>query len=207
MATHSPPLSSRGRATRDRLLTAARSVFEEKGFPDTRVSHIAKAAGVAYGSFYTHFESKESVFYEIADHLFAEMFSRPPEDEHAQTPQDRLAQANRTYAAHYRENAALMAIVEQVTTIDPEFRTLRMQHRQTTTDRMTRSILHWQEQGLVAADLDAAVAAQALGAMVDRTLYLRFVLGEREPHGDTAVETLNLLTARALGLPAPTPTD
>jgi AcrR family transcriptional regulator len=202
--TPTPPLSSRGRATRERLLTAARTVFEEKGFLDTRISHIAEAAGVAYGSFYTHFASKEAVFYEVADQLFAEMFTPGDDEAPADTPQDRLAQANRNYAVHYRDNAAMMAIIEQVATIDEAFRGLRMQHRQTTTDRTAGSIKRWQQRGLVPADVDATLAAQALGAMVDRTLYLRYVLGELESDGDSTIDDLNVLTARALGLPAPT---
>jgi hypothetical protein len=93
-----------------------------------------------------------------------------------------------------------MAIVEQVATIDEDFRTLRQSHRRTTTDRTARSIRRWQAEGLVSADLDPYVAAQALGAMVDRTLYLRFVLGESDAN-DNVVDTLNLLTVQALGLP------
>lgn len=48
-------------------------MFEERGFPETRVAHITRHAGVAYGSFYTYFPSKEAVFLEVADRLFEEM--------------------------------------------------------------------------------------------------------------------------------------
>ena len=84
MQAPSTPLSSRGRATRQRLLTAARDVFEERGFPDTRITHITDAAGVAYGSFYTHFASKEAIFQEVASALFEEMFA--PDDAPPATP-------------------------------------------------------------------------------------------------------------------------
>ncbi|MEU4641445.1 TetR/AcrR family transcriptional regulator [Micromonospora sp. NPDC023814] len=200
MPTPSLPLSSRGRATRERLLTAARKVFEERGFVDTRIAHIASTAGVAYGSFYTHFPSKEAIFYEVASRLFDEMFATDPSTSRPASPRERLEQANRNYCARYRENAALMAIVEQVATIDEGFRTLRQSHRRTTTERTARSIRRWQAEGLVSTDLDAYVAAQALGAMVDRTLYLRYVLGESDAN-DNVVDTLNLLTVQALGLP------
>lgn len=194
----STPLSSRGRATRQRLLDGARRVFEERGFIDTRIAHIAREAGVAYGSFYTHFPSKEAIFYEVADQLFAEMFV-PDGGPSGDTPRERLEAANRTYWERYRQNARLMGIVEQVATIDDEFRQVRQRHRQTANDRTASSIRRWQERGLVAEDVDAPIAAQALGAMVDRMLYLRCVLGEGDA-GPAALETVNLLTARALGL-------
>jgi AcrR family transcriptional regulator len=192
------PLSSRGRATRERLVTAARVVFEERGFIDTRVAHVAREAGVAYGSFYTHFPSKEAIFREVASRLFEEMFA-PDDSPRGGTPRERLEHANATYWERYVANAGLMAIVEQVAGFDEEFRAVRHEHRTTTNDRTAASIRHWQERGLVSAELDADVAAQALGAMLDRTLYLRCVLGEGDT-GPEALASINLLTTQALGL-------
>ncbi|AST00676.1 MULTISPECIES: TetR/AcrR family transcriptional regulator [Geobacillus] len=40
------------------ILAAARNVFAEKGFDDTKVSEIAQMAGVAKGTFYIYFPSK-----------------------------------------------------------------------------------------------------------------------------------------------------
>ena len=50
---------------RERILQAAISVFAEKGFYDTRVSEIAKAAGVADGTIYLYFENKDDVLVSI----------------------------------------------------------------------------------------------------------------------------------------------
>jgi TetR/AcrR family fatty acid metabolism transcriptional regulator len=50
---------------RERILQAAISVFAQKGFYDTRVSEIAKAAGVADGTIYLYFENKDDVLISI----------------------------------------------------------------------------------------------------------------------------------------------
>ena len=50
---------------RERILQAAISVFADKGFYDTRVSEIAKAAGVADGTIYLYFENKDDVLISI----------------------------------------------------------------------------------------------------------------------------------------------
>jgi TetR/AcrR family fatty acid metabolism transcriptional regulator len=50
---------------RERILQAAISVFAGKGFYDTRVSEIAKAAGVADGTIYLYFENKDDVLISI----------------------------------------------------------------------------------------------------------------------------------------------
>ncbi len=49
------------RETRKRILEAAASLFDEKGFFETSPTDIAKEAGVAYGSVYAHFETKGEI--------------------------------------------------------------------------------------------------------------------------------------------------
>ena len=43
------------------LKTAAYDVFSKKGYKGTGISEIAKQAGVAVGSFYNYYESKEAI--------------------------------------------------------------------------------------------------------------------------------------------------
>ncbi|MGW4059944.1 TetR/AcrR family transcriptional regulator [Amycolatopsis sp. NPDC004747] len=47
--------------TRDDLLAAAKRLFAEHGYLETRITDIAAAAGRAVGSFYTHFGDKEQL--------------------------------------------------------------------------------------------------------------------------------------------------
>lgn len=46
---------------RERILDAAVRVFAKSGFHDTRVADVAKAAGVADGTIYLYFESKDEL--------------------------------------------------------------------------------------------------------------------------------------------------
>jgi AcrR family transcriptional regulator len=57
--------------TRQLLMASAIRVFHEKGIYDTRVSDIVSRAGVAQGTFYNHFQSKEAIFRDIADEYMA----------------------------------------------------------------------------------------------------------------------------------------
>lgn len=63
------PKTRRGRETRDKLLAAAEVEFGERGFHDTAISHITQRAGVAMGTFYVHFESKEEIFRALVAHM------------------------------------------------------------------------------------------------------------------------------------------
>ena len=52
--------------TRGRIINAAKRLFAEKGFDRTTVDDIVRAAGIAKGTFYLHFSSKEELIKEIA---------------------------------------------------------------------------------------------------------------------------------------------
>ena len=56
------PRTERGRRTLRAILDAAAAEFGERGFHDTGITQITQRAGVALGTFYTYFESKEEVF-------------------------------------------------------------------------------------------------------------------------------------------------
>lgn len=56
------PRTDRGRRTLRILLDAAAIEFGERGFHEASISGITRRAGVALGSFYTYFDSKDAVF-------------------------------------------------------------------------------------------------------------------------------------------------
>jgi AcrR family transcriptional regulator len=56
------PRTERGRRTLRALLDAASQEFGERGFHDASISSITQRAGVALGSFYSYFNSKEEIF-------------------------------------------------------------------------------------------------------------------------------------------------
>jgi AcrR family transcriptional regulator len=56
------PRTERGRKTLRRVLEAAAAEFGERGYHEAAINGITRRAGVALGTFYTYFESKEEVF-------------------------------------------------------------------------------------------------------------------------------------------------
>ncbi|MGZ8364620.1 MAG: TetR/AcrR family transcriptional regulator [Caulobacteraceae bacterium] len=63
------PKTSRGERTRQRILEAAEAEFGERGFHEAAVSGITQRAGVALGSFYTYFNSKEELYRALVEHM------------------------------------------------------------------------------------------------------------------------------------------
>lgn len=54
---------------RSELLEAAEKLFREKGYANTVVSDIVKESGVAQGTFYVYFKSKEDIFLAILEEI------------------------------------------------------------------------------------------------------------------------------------------
>jgi AcrR family transcriptional regulator len=77
--------------TRRRLLDAAETVFLRRGFDRASVEEIAAEAGFTRGAFYSNFESKEQLFFDLlADRAYAEytrLLERTPQD---LTPREQL---------------------------------------------------------------------------------------------------------------------
>ena len=50
---------------KDKIIEKSMELFCEKGYRTTKVEEITKALGISKGNFYTYFNSKEEVLYEV----------------------------------------------------------------------------------------------------------------------------------------------
>ncbi|MBV9415497.1 MAG: TetR/AcrR family transcriptional regulator [Solirubrobacterales bacterium] len=66
----------RGKATRERLIEAAREQFGAHGYEGTSLDAILGVAGVKRGALYHHFASKQELFDAVLDRVVGEMAER-----------------------------------------------------------------------------------------------------------------------------------
>jgi AcrR family transcriptional regulator len=62
-------LTAQGMERKQQLLDRAAELFAERGYAETRVIDIVRAAGVAKGLFYWYFDNKEALFEELAESI------------------------------------------------------------------------------------------------------------------------------------------
>jgi AcrR family transcriptional regulator len=199
------PRSAKGRRTRARLLEAGKTVFERDGFLQARISDIAAEAAVSHGSFYHYFDSKESLFREIAEEVEVRLVSM---DDLAETgnrdagPIDRIRAANRSYLMAYKREAGIMRVIEEVSRYNDDVRKVRTTRDDELGARLEAAIVRLQSDGLADPRIDPRYAAVALGGMVARFAEALFIGGSRPSKNDleTAVDQLTLLWSNALGL-------
>jgi AcrR family transcriptional regulator len=194
------PVTSRGRRTRAALVEAAAEIFERDGFFDARIADIAERAGVAHGSFYTYFESKDEIFRVVARTLIDTLFEESHVGARAgPDPADRLAAANRLYAEAVGRHARLYSVLMQVAAVDPELRGARREFRDGFVRRAANGLRSLQEHGLADASIDADLFAAMLCGMVENYTEVRFLLGQPFDE-DEALRTLTEIWIRAVRL-------
>jgi AcrR family transcriptional regulator len=108
------PITARARATRQRLLVAAEHEFGKNGFHSTSVGTIASRAGVAVGTFYLYFVSKDaalcSVLNRIGDRVHGLLKTSASSAQNYLEGEQRRIDA---YVRYMSENRAIYRIVQE----------------------------------------------------------------------------------------------
>jgi len=98
-------------STKISLIESAIRIFQQKGFQMTRVSDIVSDAGVAQGTFYNYFKSKEEIFKDICNefieqiqHKFIERTEHMFDGDNSEEVIQNLHQVTRDLFQIYNEN-------------------------------------------------------------------------------------------------------
>ena len=114
------PRTERGRKTLRLLLNAAAAEFGEKGFHESSVVSITQRAGVALGSFYTYFDSKDSLFQALVRDMSAQV--RDTVGPIMAAESDRLTGERKGLAEFLnfvRDHKELYRIIDEAEFVDP----------------------------------------------------------------------------------------
>src|ERR671937_2479262 len=167
-------LTSRGAATRQRLLEAAEQIFADLGYHDASIVKITEAAGVAMGTFYLYFASKRDVFDELVRDLNRRV--RHAMSEASSQGKTRLEAELLGFRAYFRftaEHRALYRIIRQAEFVSPDM--LRY-HYERLSAGYVEALREAMDRGEI-AELDAEVTAWALMGMGE-LLGMRWILWE-----------------------------
>ena len=189
-------LTSRGAATRTRLLEAAETVFAELGYHDASIVKITEAAGVAQGTFYLYFAGKQEIFEELVRDLNRRVrhaMARGAEAGRTRVEAELLG--FRAYFEFAAKNGALYRIIRQAEFVSPQ--TLR-DHYETIASGYIAALGSAMEQGQVAR-MDPEVLAWALMGMGE-LVGMRWIVWEgADEVPKNLLEQMQMLIDRVLG--------
>ncbi|MEU7422551.1 TetR family transcriptional regulator [Streptomyces sp. NPDC048362] len=154
--------------TRDRILTAAREEFSERGYDKASVRGIAKAAGVDSALVHHYFGTKEQVFAAALEVAFAPALDAP--NALADGPLDGVGE---------RLTRFILGVWENPTTRTPLLAILRSAVHNETAAAVFRRLVADQLLRRVAAQVDlpdAELRAELAAAQLVGTAMLRYVI-------------------------------
>ncbi|MEM6858325.1 MAG: TetR/AcrR family transcriptional regulator [Pseudomonadota bacterium] len=196
------PRTERGRRTLRKLLDASAIEFGEKGFHEASVSSITRRAGVALGSFYTYFDSKDGLFralvLDMSENVRTSARAAISEDMDALATERAALQAFLDFASEHKE---VYRIIDEAEFVDPaSYRG----HYETIAARIGQRLRKGAEAGEMREDLGEVEAWAVMGMNV--FIGLRFAIWASETdtlsHEDIARQ-VNRLLEEGVVRPAP----
>jgi AcrR family transcriptional regulator len=189
------PRTERGRRTLRAILDAAAAEFGEKGFHEGSISGITRRAGVALGSFYTYFDSKDAVFRALVRDMSDQVREHVgPALRGARDQIDAERAALLAFIRFAREHKEIYRIVDEAEFVDPaSFR----HHYASTADRIAARLRAAAERGEVRDDVSEIHAWAIMGMNV--FLGLRYSVWDEGTPPEAIADVVAQLLARGIG--------
>jgi len=188
------PRTERGRRTLRAILDAAAIEFGERGFHEASVVGITRRAGVALGSFYTYFDTKDAVFRALVRDMSDQVRERVAPAIRAAPDQIAAERAGlREFIAFVRGHKEIYRIIDEAEFVDPE--SFRL-HYATTADRIAARLASGATRGEIRADVSEVHAWAIMGMNV--FLGLRYGVWGEDKDPDEVADTIAAFLAHGL---------
>ena len=144
------PRTARGERTMRKILDAAREEFGERGYSESSIVGITQRAGVALGTFYTYFDSKEALFQALVRDMSAQVRDHvAPALRESTDTIDGEARALESFLWFAREHRDVYRIIDEAEFVEP--RAYR-EHYDTTATRIAARLIAGRDKGELDGD-------------------------------------------------------
>lgn len=190
------PRTARGRRTLRAILDAAAIEFGEKGFHDGSISGITRRAGVALGSFYTYFDSKDAVFRALVRDMSDQVRDHVAPAIREAADQIAAERAGLLQFLHFvRDHKEIYRIIDESEFVDP---TSFHAHYATTADRIAKRLAAAGDRGEVQPGLSEVHAWAIMGMNV--FLGLRYGVWSKDEAPEHVADVVAEMLARGIGV-------
>ena len=170
------PRTARGERTMRKILDAAREEFGERGYSESSIVGITQRAGVALGTFYTYFDSKEALFQALVRDMSLQVRDNVgPALLGAADGLDGERRALAAFLKFVRDHRDIYRIIDESEFVEPA---AYREHYETTATRIAARLAAARDRGEIDADLgDTDLDVIAWGMMgANVFLGLRFAV-------------------------------
>ena len=164
--------------TRERILTAAKNLFETEGFEYVTIEKIAQAADISIPTIYSLFQSKCGVLRALMDEAFPrDQFDALVEkSKQEKSPRTRLCFSAKIARQMYDAERAQMGIFRGAAVLAPEFRELEKEREMRRHSRQEVTIKAMAKEKSLAIGLSINKARDILWAFTGRDMYRMLVV-------------------------------
>jgi AcrR family transcriptional regulator len=188
------PRTERGRKTLRAILDAAAIEFGERGFHETSISGITRRAGVALGSFYTYFDSKDAVFRALVRDMSDQVRDRVAPAIRSAPDQIAAERAGLLeFISFVRTHKEIYRIIDEAEFVDPPSFKL---HYATTAERIAARLRTGAERGEIIANVSEVHAWAIMGMNV--FLGLRYGVWGQDLAPESVADTVAEMLAKGL---------
>ena len=164
------PRTARGERTLRKILDAVRDEFGERGFSESSIVAITQRAGVALGTFYTYFDSKEAVFQALVSDMSAQVRDHvAPAFTGATDAIDGERRALESFLSFARTHRDVYRIIDEAEFVEPA---AYRDHYETTATRIAARLKTARDKGEIADDLSDADLDIISWAMMGANVFL-----------------------------------
>jgi AcrR family transcriptional regulator len=172
---------------RRQILDAGIQVFARNGYRNSGISQVVQRAGVARGTFYLHFESKQQLFLAVLDDFHdrvAETLEAPSAD---------LQAAVRRWLGFFADHRdQTIVVLKEASSIDARFDHAYAELRASAVELLAAQVTSLQRASLARPDVDPKVAGHLLLGMLE-ALVTSYVLRDADADLDRLAREMTAL--------------
>jgi TetR/AcrR family transcriptional regulator, fatty acid metabolism regulator protein len=178
-----------------RILDAAVEVIAERGYFNSPVSAIAARAGVADGTVYLYFKSKDDVLRTAIDTMFERFFKRIEERFETLTdPREQLAYIAETHLETGAQNRSLAILMQTEVRQSAKFIEEFSRHHLVKYIGVVREVVkRGQQEGVFRADVPDGLVAHCMFGAIDELLSAAVFTGRVYDAKTTAAQVMDVL--------------
>ena len=180
---------------RERILEAAVRVFAEKSFYTATVAEIAREAGVADGTIYLYFKSKDDVLRTAIDTTFAKFYQQV-EDRFAtlKGPREQLEYIAEVHLESAQVNRSMAILMQTEMRQSAKFIAEFSHHHLVRYIQVVREVVRrGQQEGIFRLDVSDGVVAHCMFGAIDELLSSAVFTGRTYDAKQTARQVMDVL--------------
>jgi len=184
-----------GREKYQRILDAAVEVIAERGYFKSPVNEIAKRAGVADGTVYLYFKSKDDVLRTAIDATFEKFYKQIADAfKTIEGPRERLEYIALVHLESYQVNRSMAILMQTEMRQSAKFIAEFSHHHLVKYIQTVREVVrHGQEEGIFRRDVSDGVVAHCMFGTIDELLSSAMFTGRIYDAKDTAAQVMDVL--------------